>query len=194
MASYRFPGEQSEDAESLLGQVAVGLHAVPIGELKDEKVPAVLRAHGLRQQQGQTVVSWTDKQFSQRFHYRRENVSPCLLSATFNTHRCYFLFEGVNLTFLLGKSARLADAVSRQVAENRVGMVTFPGQSHLLLHPVGGTAGQPGREAPPPLQLLLVLAEHLGLLIRGAQPAPQRRTQSPDLGPVPQQRCSRESV
>lgn len=94
--SYRFPGEQSEDAESLLRQVAVSLHTVPIGELKGEKVPAVLRAHGLRQQQGQTVVSWMDKQFSLRFNYRlkkktwkhlneSENVPPCLLSTAFMT-------------------------------------------------------------------------------------------------------------
>lgn len=55
--SYRFPGEQRENAQSLFGQVAVGLHAAPVGELKREKIPAVLRADGLRQQQGQTVVS-----------------------------------------------------------------------------------------------------------------------------------------
>ena len=55
--SYRFPGEQCEDAQSLLRQVAVGLHAVPVGELKREQFSAVLRADGLRQQQGQTVVS-----------------------------------------------------------------------------------------------------------------------------------------
>lgn len=49
--------------------------------------------------------------------------------------------------------------------------------------------GQPGREAPPPLQLLLVLAERfaVGLLVRGPQPAPQGLTQRPDLGPVTQQ-------
>lgn len=55
--SYRFPGEQREDAQSFLGQVAVGLHAVPVGELKGQQVAAVLRAHRLRQQQGQTVVA-----------------------------------------------------------------------------------------------------------------------------------------
>lgn len=55
--SYRFPSEQREDAQSLLRQVAVGLHAVPVGKLKREQFSAVLRADGLRQQQGQTVVS-----------------------------------------------------------------------------------------------------------------------------------------
>lgn len=57
-ASYGFPSKQCEDAQSFLGQVAVGLHAVPVRELEGQQVPAVLRAHGLRQQQGQTVVSW----------------------------------------------------------------------------------------------------------------------------------------
>lgn len=56
--SYGFPSQQSEDAQPLLWQVAIGLHAVPVGELKGQQVAAVLRAHCLGQQQRQTVVPW----------------------------------------------------------------------------------------------------------------------------------------
>jgi len=68
---------------------------------------------------------------------------------------------------------------------------TLRRQRHLLLHPASGAAGQPGREAPPPLQLLLVGAGRLGVGLRvgGAQPAPQGLAQGPDLGPGAQEGC-----
>lgn len=66
--SYWFSREQRKDAQSLLSQVAVGLHAVPVGELKSQQVPAVLRAHCLRQQQGQTVVSCRQMAHQQLFN------------------------------------------------------------------------------------------------------------------------------
>lgn len=97
------------------------------------------------------------------------------------------------LTFFLSELTRLADAVSCEVAENGLHVTTFPCYRHLLLYPGGGAARQPGREGPPPLQLLLVVTEGVGvqILVRGAEAAPQGLTEGPDLGPVSQQSCRR---
>lgn len=94
----------------------------------------------------------------------------------------------INLTFLLCQSTCLTDAVASQVAEDGLCVAALPRQRHLLLHPGGGSAGQPGREGPPPLQLLLILAGRLDIVLRvcWAQPAPQGLTQGPDLRPVTQ--------
>lgn len=60
-ASYGLSGKQGEDAQPFFRQVAVVLHAVPVGKLEGQQVAAVLRAHSLRQQQGQAVISCKHK-------------------------------------------------------------------------------------------------------------------------------------
>lgn len=72
------------------------------------------------------------------------------------------------LTFLLSKFTGLIDAVSRQVAEDGICTATFSCQCHLLIHPVGGSLGEPGWKGSPPLHLLLVHTGHTDVwLLRG---------------------------
>lgn len=182
--SYWFPSKQRKDAQPLLRQVAVCLHAVPISELKSQQVPAVLRAHGLRQHQRQAVISY--KQMLNQYHmFYYKFPMTVFLNIYIITELLTVSFK---LTLLLCKLAGLTDAVSCQVAEDGICTATLPCQCNLLIHPVGGSLGQPGGKGSPPLQLLLVVTGYVDvrLLLCRAQATPQSLTQGPDLIPVSQ--------